>query len=67
MLVARVLVGLKSRFRAEQEHVLLAFRAQQKHVLLAFRAQQTAHFGSKVLILAICIRNSAKNMKLLNL
>ena len=47
------LVGSKGAFRAHQEHVLLELRAHQKHVLLELWAQQTAHFESKVVILAM--------------
>ena len=70
------LVGSKGAFRAHQEyvllelrahqkHVLLELRAHQKHVLLELRAQQTAHFESKVVILAIFIRITVNTVKLL--
>ena len=50
---------------AHQEHVLLELRAHQKHALLELRTQQTAHFESKVVILAIFIRITVKTVKLL--
>ena len=61
------LVGSKGAFRAHQEHVLLELRAHQKHVLLELRAQQTAHIESKVVILAIFTRITARKVKLLYL
>ena len=54
-------------FRAHQEHVLVELRAHQKHVLLEPRAQQTAHFESKVVILAILIIITVTKVKLLYL
>ena len=57
------MVGYKGAFRAHQEHVLLELRAHQKHVLLELRAQQTAHFESKVVILAIFIRITVNRQK----
>ena len=59
------MVGSKGDFRAHQEHVLLEHRAHQKHVLLELGAQQTAHFESKVVILAIFIRITVNMVKLL--
>ena len=61
------LMGSKGTFRAHQEHVLLELRAHQKHVLLELRAQQTAHFQSKVVILAILIRITVNKVKVQNL
>ena len=44
-----------------------AFRAHQKSVLLELKAQQTAHIGSKVVILAIFTRITTYKVELLDL
>ena len=64
MCAENVLSWLSSQFRALQEHMLNIVRAQQKHVLYILRAKQTAPFWPEIVILAIFIRNTAKNVKL---